>query len=121
MQQAELDIALNSGPGANLASCSPASCSSCVSFELSAAVQGLICIGHVLALPHLRRVGGDNSAMQMEVTRVVFVAKTEDKIALQAQGRSGSQYGNVVLCLGPFCFKLQNVAASTHRGKPQVT
>lgn len=51
---------------------------------------------------------------------MVFVAKTEDKIALQAQGRSGSQYGNVVLCLGPICFKLQNVAASTHRGKPQT-
>lgn len=121
MQQAELDIALNSGPGANLASRSLASCSSRVSFELSAAVRGVICIGHVLTLPHSHGGGGDNSAMQMEVTRVVFVAKTEDKIALQAQGRSGSQYGNVVLCLGPICFKLQNVAASTHRAKPQVT
>lgn len=58
--------------------------------------------------------------MQIEVTRVVFVAKTLDVTALEVPDRSGNQYGNVTLCLGAHLLQAKkcsclNTCEKTHK------
>lgn len=107
MQQDEQDFALNSAPSAPptttpiaLTSCFLESHVVALLLEPNMAAKHLICKGQsppFVTPPRSYRT--NNIIMQMEVTRVVFVAKTSDVTALEVPGRSGNQYGNVALCL----------------------
>jgi len=56
----------------------------------------------------------------MEVTGVVFVAKTWEVIALEVPDRSGNQYGNEALCLWSHLFQPNKCSCLNTYKEPQL-